>query len=213
MLETLMGFFSRLNNLDELIRWGGYVVLMAIIFSETGLFFGFFLPGDSLLVTAGLFAAKGDLNAVTLFVLGSLCAILGDALGFEIGKASGRHISARPDSFFFKKKHLEKTQEFYEKHGGKAIIIARFMPIVRTFAPLVAGAAGMRYSAFVFFNIVGGITWVGSMVGIGYVLGRSIPHIDRYIDIVIAAVIFFSLFPGIVGYLRTGHWRKWLARA
>lgn len=202
-MEFLTDFFSKLHDLDELIRWGGYIVLMAIVFAETGLFFGFFLPGDSLLVTAGLFAAKGDLNIVVLFVLVTACAIIGDAVGFEIGKLSGKRIFAREDSRFFKKKHLEKTQEFYNTHGGRTIILARFMPIVRTFAPLVAGVAGMPYRTFALYNITGGILWVGSMVGIGYVLGRSIPNIDQYIHIVIAVVIFLSLLPGIISYLRS----------
>lgn len=206
---VIIDFFSKLQNLDELIRWGGYVVLMLIIFAETGLFFGFFLPGDSLLVTAGLFAAKGDLNIVLLFVAATACAIIGDAVGFEIGRISGRKILARPDSRFFKRKHLEQTQAFYDKHGGKTIIMARFMPIVRTFAPLIAGVAGMSYRKFALFNISGGLLWVGLMLGIGYILGRSIPNIDKYIHIVIAIVVFLSILPGIVSYLRSGHWRRW----
>lgn len=205
-------FFSKLQNLDELIRWGGYIVLMVIIFSETGLFFGFFLPGDSLMVTAGLFGAKGDLNIALLFFSLSACAIIGDAVGFEIGKMSGRKIFAREDSRFFKKKHLERTQAFYDKHGGKTIIIARFMPIVRTFAPLVAGVAGMTYRKFALFNITGGVLWVGSMLSIGYVLGRTIPNIDKYIHIVIAIVIFLSILPGIISYLRSGHWKRWFEK-
>lgn len=211
-MEVIIDFFSKLQNLDELIRWGGYVALAIIIFSETGLFFGFFLPGDSLLVTAGLFAAKGDLNVVTLIVLLAACAIIGDAAGFEIGRLSGKKIFAREDSWFFKKKHLERTQRFYEKHGGKTIILARFMPIVRTFAPLVAGVAGMRYRQFALFNITGGLGWVISMVGIGYLLGRTIPNIERYIHIVIAVVIFLSILPGIIGYLKTGHWKRWFEK-
>ncbi len=209
-MSVIQEFFSNLHNLDELIRWGGYIVLIAIVFSETGLFFGFFLPGDSLLVTAGLFAARGDLSIVVLLLSLMLAAIIGDATGFEIGRFSGSRIMKRKDSFFFKKQHLEKTQAFYEKHGGKTIILARFMPIVRTFAPLVAGVAGMPYKKFAFFNITGGILWVGSMLGIGYVLGRSIPNIDKYIHIVIAVVIFLSILPGIISYLKSGHWRKWI---
>lgn len=212
MTEAIIAFFSRLQNLDELIRWGGYVGLMAIVFAETGLFFGFFLPGDSLLVTAGLFAAKGDLNIVWLIVLVAACAILGDATGFEIGRLSGKRIFSREDSRFFKKKHLERTHAFYEKHGGKTIILARFMPIVRTFAPLVAGVAGMSYRTFAVYNIVGGTLWVVLMAGIGYVLGRSIPNIDKYIHIVIAVVIFLSILPGIISYLRTCHWKRWFER-
>ncbi|MBU1032561.1 MAG: VTT domain-containing protein [Patescibacteria group bacterium] len=211
-MEILIDFFSKLQNLDELIRWGGYIGLIGIVFAETGLFFGFFLPGDSLLVTAGLFAAKGDLDVFILLVSLILAAIIGDATGFEIGRVSGKKVFAREDSWLFKKKHLERTQKFYEKHGGKTIIIARFMPIVRTFAPLVAGMAGMKYRRFALFNIVGAITWVTSMVGIGYILGRSVPDIDSYIHIIIVIVVFLSLLPGIISYLRSGHWKRWFEK-
>jgi membrane-associated protein len=209
-MEFLSTFFSNLNDLNELIRWGGYFALAAIIFAETGLFFGFFLPGDSIIVTAGLFAAKGDLNVALLFVLLVAAAIVGDATGFEIGRVSGRQIMKRKKSLFFKPEHIKKTEAFYEKHGGKTIVLARFMPLVRTFAPLVAGIAGMPYRKFALFNISGGVLWIGSMLGIGFFLGRVIPNIDRYIHIVIAAVVFLSILPGIISYLRSGHWRKWI---
>lgn len=211
-MESLFQFVSELYNVQEIIRWGGYVALIAIVFAETGLFFGFFLPGDSLLVTAGLFAAKGDLNIGILFLVISAAAIIGDATGFEIGRLSGKKIFAREDSWLFKKRHLERTQAFYEKHGGKTIVIARFMPIVRTFAPLVAGVAGMKYPRFALFNISGGIAWVGSMLGIGYFLGRAIPNIEKYIHIVIAIVIFLSILPGIISYLKSGHWKRWFEK-
>ena len=211
-METLFDLISNTQNVQEIIRWGGYVALIAIVFAETGLFFGFFLPGDSLLVTAGLFAAKGDLNIVYLFLLITAAAIIGDATGFEIGRLTGKRIFAREDSWLFKKKHLERTQAFYEKHGGKTIVIARFMPIVRTFAPLVAGVAGMQYRRFALFNIFGGIAWVGSMLGIGYFLGRVIPNIEKYIHIVIIVVIFLSILPGIVSYIKSGHWKRWFEK-
>ncbi len=211
-MEILIEFFSKLQNINELIRWGGYVALAVIIFSETGLFFGFFLPGDSLMVTAGLFAAQGDLNVLTLLALLGACAIIGDATGFEIGRLSGKKIFSREDSWLFKKKHLERTQQFYNRHGGKTIVLARFVPIVRTFAPLVAGVAGMRYRDFALFNIVGGLSWVISMVGIGYLLGRTIPNAEQYIHIIVAIVIFLSILPGIISYLRTGHWKRWFEK-
>lgn len=185
---------------------------MLIVFGETGLFFGFFLPGDSLLVTAGLFAAKGDLDIGLLLVLMISCATLGDAVGFEIGKLSGKKLFSRPDSWLFKKKHLERTQAFYEKHGGKTIVMARFMPVVRSFAPLVAGMAGMPYKKFAFFNIAGSVLWAGSMLSIGYILGRSIPDIDKKIHYVIAIVIFLSILPGIIAYLRSCEWRRWFEK-
>ncbi len=211
-MQSLIDLISNIHNVQEIIRWGGYAALIAIVFAETGLFFGFFLPGDSLLVTAGLFAAKGDLNIALLFLVVSAAAIIGDATGFEIGRLSGKRIFMREDSWLFKKKHLEQTQAFYERHGGKTIVIARFMPIVRTFAPLVAGVAGMQYRRFALFNVTGGIAWVGSMLGIGYFLGRVIPNIDKYIHIVIAVVIFLSILPGIISYIKSGHWRKWFEK-
>ena len=209
-METISLFFSNLHNLNELIRWGGYFILGAIIFSETGLFVGFFLPGDSLLVTAGLFAARGDLNIFILLLLLITSAIVGDAVGFEIGRVSGQSILRKKKSRFFKPEHIAKTEAFYAKYGGKTILIARFMPIVRTFAPLVAGIAGMTYRDFALFNIAGGILWISSMLGIGFFLGRVIPNIDTYIHIVIGIVIFLSILPGIISYLRSGHWRKWI---
>ncbi|MCR4278519.1 MAG: VTT domain-containing protein [bacterium] len=209
-MESITFFFSNLHNLNELIRWGGYIGLIAIIFAETGLFFGFFLPGDSLLVTAGLFAARGDLNIFFLLIILIASAVLGDATGFEIGRVSGKKLLQKKKSRFFKPEHIEKTEAFYKKHGGKTILIARFMPIVRTFAPLVAGIAGMKYRTFALFNIGGGVLWISSMLGIGFFLGRVIPNIDKYIHIVIAVVIFLSILPGIISYLRSGHWRKWI---
>jgi len=211
-MSALVELLHKLQNLDGLIQWGGYGVLALIIFAETGLFFGFFLPGDSLLVTAGLFAARGDLNVWLLFVLTAVCAIIGDATGFEIGRLSGKKLFSRPNSRFFKREHLERTHAFYEKHGGKTIVIARFMPIIRTFAPLVAGMAGMSYAQFALYNIMGGIVWVGGMIGIGYGLGRLIPNIDKYIDVVILVVIFLSVLPGIIEYARSGHWKRWFQK-
>jgi membrane-associated protein len=211
-MQPLLDLFSKLSDVRGIIQWGGYVGLTAIVFSETGLFVGFFLPGDSLLVTAGLFAAHGDLDIAFLFVLVAAAAVIGDATGFEIGRISGKRIFAKEDSRFFKKRHLVRTQQFYERHGGKTIILARFVPVIRTFAPLVAGVAGMTYRKFALYNITGGILWVGSMLGIGYGLGRAIPDIERYIHLVIAAVIFLSILPGIVSYLRSGHWKRWFER-
>jgi len=201
-LDWIQKFFETVYNVPELIRWGGYVGLFGIVFAETGLLIGFFLPGDSLLVTAGLFAASGELDIRILVV--SLCAaaVIGDAVGYAIGWRSGRALFSRPDSFFFRRAHLVRTQRFYEKHGGKTIIIARFMPIIRTFAPVVAGIAGMTYRRFATFNIAGGVLWVISMSMTGFLLGRAVPDIDRHIHIVVAVVIVLSLIPGLVAYLR-----------
>lgn len=211
-MDYIIEFFSKLHNLDELIRWGGYLGLVAIIFAETGLFIGFFLPGDSLLVTAGLFAGQGFLNPWLLFILVALAAIIGDTVGYEIGRISGKAMFSRPDSRLFKKKHLDRTKAFYEKHGGKTIIIARFMPIVRTFAPLIAGIAGMPYRTFATYNIAGGILWTGLMVGIGVTLGKTVPNIDRYIHFIIVGIIFVSILPGIIAFIRSGEWRRWFEK-
>jgi membrane-associated protein len=203
LLETLRDWFHFLTDVRGLVQWGGYVALAIIVFTETGLMIGFFLPGDSLLVTAGLFAAKGDLNIVFLNVLLMTCAILGDATGYYIGKKLGPALFRKEDSLLFKKKHLIATQEFYERHGGKTIIIARFVPIIRTFAPVVAGMAGMSYRRFALFNIVGGIGWVFSMTMLGYLLVTMFPATEHHIEKVIIIVIFASLLPGIIEWLRS----------
>ena len=205
-METLKNWFHFLMDVQGLVQAGGYVGLAIIVFVETGLMVGFFLPGDSLLVTAGLFAAKGDLNIVWLNVILMACAIAGDATGYYIGKKLGPALFRREDSFFFKKKHLIATHEFYEKHGGKTIIIARFVPIIRTFAPVVAGIGDMSYRRFAAFNIVGGIGWVFSMTMIGYSLIKLFPNIEKHIHIVIVVVIFLSILPGIIEFLRA--WAK-----
>ena len=203
-MQELTELFNKLRDLPALVQWAGYVGLTIIIFTETGLLIGFFLPGDSLLVTAGLLASQPDfgLNVYLLGAILSIAAVVGDQVGYSIGRATGPRIFTREDSLFFHKKHLIRAAEFYEKHGGKTIIIARFMPIVRTFAPVVAGAANMNYRRFVMFNVVGGIFWVWSMLFTGYWLGRYVPGIDQHIEKVILIVIFLSILPGII------HWIK-----
>lgn len=202
-MNTIIQFFQNLNNIEGLIRWGGYAVLAVIIFSETGLLVGFFLPGDSLLVTAGLLASRGYLNIFELLGLLSLMAIAGDAVGYNIGKVTGPRIFTKDKSFLFAKDHLLKAQAFYEKHGGKTIFLARFMPFIRTFAPVVAGVGKMPYRRFAAYNIAGGILWVCSMTLLGYFLGRFIPHIDRYIDWIILAIILISVAPPFYGWLKS----------
>ncbi|MCI0568825.1 MAG: VTT domain-containing protein [Acidobacteria bacterium] len=188
--------------MPELIRLGGILGMFVIVFAETGLLIGFFLPGDSLLVTAGLFAANGQLDIVQLNLALMAAAILGDATGYWIGYRAGMAIYNRPDSFLFRRKHLTAAHQFYEKHGGKTIIIARFMPIIRTFAPVVAGAGTMSYPRFAVYNVVGGIGWVASMTLTGYFLGRAVPDLDKHLHLVVAVVIFLSLLPAIIAYLR-----------
>ena len=201
-MQQLLDLFHRLFDLPALIAWGGYVGVTAIVFVETGLLVGFFLPGDSLLVTAGLLASQGMLNVYLMGLLLTVAAIVGDALGFAIGRAIGPRIFTREDSLFFNRKHLLRAHDFYERHGGKTIILARFMPIIRTFAPVVAGVAAMEYRKFAMYNIVGGLLWVWTMLFTGYFLGRYIPGIDRHIEKVILLVIFLSILPGIIGWWR-----------
>lgn len=193
---------EQLPTLEEVIIWGGYVGLFAIIFSETGLLVGFFLPGDSLLVTAGLFAARGQLDIALLIPLLCVAAILGDATGYFIGRKTGQALYNRPQSRWFRRDHLIKTHEFYEKYGGITIVLARFMPFARTFAPMVAGIGEMKYRRFASFNISGGILWISSMTLLGFFLGRSIPGIEKRIEYVIAVVIFVSISPLLYKYLR-----------
>lgn len=208
MIETLHEFFSRLYQFDELIRWGGYVVLVIIVFSETGLLAGFFLPGDSLLVTAGLLAAvENSLNIWVLNGLLSAAAIIGDTTGYWIGYHLGPRIFSKEDSFFFHKDHLRRTQRFYEKYGAKTIVIARFVPIVRTFAPTVAGVGKMAYGRFLTYNVVGGIGWVASMTLVGFFLGNSIPNIEKHVHWVILVVIIISFMP-IVSEWHSHHKEK-----
>lgn len=199
MFEEL---FSKLHHLDELIAWAGYAGLTLIIFCETGILAGFFLPGDSLLVTAGFVASQGKLDFWTLNALLITAAILGDSTGYLIGQSVGPKIFNKQDSFFFKKEYLEKTHQFFEKHGGKTIILARFVPIVRTFAPTVAGVGRMSYKKFLTYNAVGGVLWVFGMTFIGYFLGRVVPGIDKHIHIVILIVIFVSFLPIAFEWLR-----------
>ncbi|HKO03697.1 MAG TPA: VTT domain-containing protein [Candidatus Acidoferrales bacterium] len=202
MFESFRHAFQTLRDVEGLVRAGGLAVVCGIIFTETGLFLGFFLPGDSLLVTAGILAAAGHLSLAGLLSLVTLCAILGDQLNYFVGRQAGQALYARPDSFFFKKKHLERAHEFYEKYGVKTIIIARFVPIVRTFCPAVAGAARMTYRTYLTFDVVGGMVWVFSMVLGGFFLGRSVPNVNEHLHIVIAVVVFLSLLPAIIEGLR-----------
>ena len=202
IIELLKEWFHLIYSIPELISFGGYFILFAIIFIETGIMLGFFLPGDSLLITAGLFAARGDLNIYILIPLLSFAAIAGDSVNYWIGKKAGHALFHRKESRFFKKKYLISAQKFYDKHGGKTIVLARFVPIIRTFAPVVAGIANMDYKKFLSFNIFGGIFWVSSMLLIGFFLGKTIPNIEKNIHIVILIVIALSFIPLIVEYFK-----------
>ncbi|HLF20651.1 MAG TPA: VTT domain-containing protein [Bacteroidota bacterium] len=192
-MEFIQDFLRQISA-ENVVR-AGYTIMALVVFAETGLLAGFFLPGDSLLVTAGVFASRGDLDIVFLNILLSISAILGDAVGYQIGKRAGKALFDKPDSRFFKREYLLKTNAFYEKHGGKTIVIARFVPIIRTFAPTVAGISGMGYLRFASFNVFGGIFWVLSMTMLGYLLGNAIPNLDKDIEKLVLVVVFISILP------------------
>ena len=201
-MEFLSGVVGGAYSLDDLIRWGGYVVLFAIVFTETGLLVGFFLPGDSLLITAGIVAAAGGLNIWWLNTVLIVAAITGDSVGYAIGVRLGPRLFTRPQSLLFNPRHIDRTRVFYARHGPKTIVIARFVPIVRTFAPVVAGVGQMEYRRFIFYNVAGGIGWVTSMTWAGYGLGRVIPNLGSYIHLVVAVVIVLSVIPIVIEILR-----------
>jgi len=194
-MNELRHLLSQLYDVRGLIEWGGTLLVCTVVFVETGMFVGFFLPGDSLLVTAGVFAGAGQLKLAMLLTLVTLCAIAGDQLGYFIGWKAGETLYRREDSRFFRKRHLQRAHEFYEQYGGKTIILARFVPIIRTFCPPVAGAARMRYPVYFAYDVCGGFLWVWSMILLGYTLGRTVPNIDKRIHYVIAAVVVASLMP------------------
>src|SRR5688572_17925716 len=209
-MHELIDFLKTLTDPPRLIEflgtvmtgWLGYATLFAIVFAETGLLIGFFLPGDSLLFTVGVVAGAGQLDLFTINVVLIIAAIVGDATGYFLGKQAGPRVFNRPDSKFFKKEYLIRTQEFYEKHGGKTIIYARFVPIIRTFAPFVAGVAGMSYARFAAFNIFGGIGWVVLMTVSGYFLG-NIPFIQRHFEKVVILIVLVSVLPIVFEFLKS----------
>ena len=197
-----MSFITYLTDPGILIKAVGLIGIFAIVFAESGLFFGFFLPGDSLLFIAGLYASQGYFS-ITLLVIGTIiAAIAGDSVGYAFGKKVGPALFSREDSFFFHKKHAERAKLFYEKHGKKTIILARFVPIIRTFAPIVAGIGNMHYRTFISYNVIGGIVWAGSLTLSGYFLGSFFPKTQDYIHVIVIGIIFLSIVPIIVEYVK-----------
>ncbi len=209
MIHSLIEFLRSLTDPDKLIHllgtllsgWYGYAALFGIVFSETGLLVGFFLPGDSLLFTVGVVAGAGQLDIVKVNVLLSMAAMIGDSTGYFLGRKTGPRIFSRPDSRFFKQEYVKRTHAYYERYGGKTIVMARFVPIVRTFAAFVAGVGQMPYRNFLPYSIFGAIGWVFLMTMLGFELG-NIPFIRRYFDKVILLIIFLSILPTVIEILR-----------
>ncbi len=193
-----------LHHIDviQLTKMAGYIGLTAIIFFETGLFLGFFLPGDSLLFAAGLLAHQGMFNITVLLILLVMAAIVGYTLAYWIGGKFGHWLLQREDRFWFKKRYLIEAHHFYEKHGGKALIIGRLLPIIRTFLPIAAGMAGMTYRRYMFFNVIGALIWCGGVTLIGYFLGALVPNAENYLLPLVVGIIIVSILPGIIQLIR-----------
>lgn len=192
-----------LFDITALIQAIGLFGVTAIVFAESGLFFGFFLPGDSLLFTAGLLASQGHISIIWLLILCFVAAVLGDNVGYATGKKLGDALTDKQDTWYFKRKYLEKTEAFYIKHGKKAIILARFMPIVRTFAPILAGAGSMTYKTFFVFNIIGGFIWTWGILLLGYFLGSTFPATEEYLTPIIIGIIVLSLLPSVIEIIKS----------
>jgi len=207
LISQLIQFIHGLTSPEGLIHllttvltgWVGYAVLFLIVFSESGLLIGFFLPGDSLLFTVGVVAGAGDLDIVKISLVLALASIAGDQSGYFLGRRTGPRIFSRPDSRIFKQEYVRRTQAFYAKHGGKTLIYAKFVPIVRTFAPFMAGVGRMTYSRFVYFNVFGGLGWVLSMTLAGYFLG-GVPLVRRNFEKVVIGIVMLSLLPIAIQY-------------
>ena len=191
-------------NPEIIIPAVGTFGVVAIIFLETGLFFGFFFPGDSLLFTAGLLATQGYASFPILLIGTLIAAIVGDTVGYSFGRKMGPTIFKRENSVFFDRSHIEKAQKFYEKHGKKTIILARFVPIVRTFAPIVAGVGNMKYKVFITYNVIGAFLWTWTMLWLGYGLGRIIPNPDRYVLPIIILIVLVSAAPVVKEIIKQG---------
>ncbi|MBI1869450.1 VTT domain-containing protein [Candidatus Gottesmanbacteria bacterium] len=195
-------------DLSELIKTIGLLGVIGIIFAESGLLIGFFLPGDSLLFTAGFLASQNILAFYPLLIGTTLAAVIGDSTGYMFGHQVGKRLFRREDSLLFHKDHLLKAKKFYERHGGKTIILARFMPVIRTFAPIVAGMGEMRYSTFLSYNIIGGILWASGLATAGYVLGNIIPDVDRYLLPIVIFIIILSISPSLWHLFKTKDNRR-----
>lgn len=214
-MESFLGI-----DITTFIQATGLLGIIAIVFAESGLLLGFFLPGDSLLFTAGFLASQGTFSILLLMTGCMMAAIIGDNVGYGFGYRMGKKIFKREDSFFFHKNHLYRAKRFYEHYGANTIVFARFIPVIRTFAPMVAGAGEMDYRTFLFYNILGGTLWAGGMSGLGYVLGSVIPHVDRYIFSLVIFITLLSFLPPLIHIFKDkksrqaiGQWmKKWFTR-
>jgi membrane-associated protein len=202
-MDSIIGFFQYILNSEELIRTGGLLVITFIVFAENGLFFAFFLPGDYLVFLAGVFCGTGILDVPILILLICLftAAVLGSLVGYIFGKYFGDMFENRPDSFFFKKKHIDTTRSYFEKYGSRTLIISRFLPIVRTFAPILAGLVKMTFPSFLINNVVGGAIWIGALTGGGFLFGERFPGIVDYVQYIILFFLAITTFTVIKGYL------------
>ncbi len=202
----MFDFLKQLTDPQSIIEYGGFWFLLFIIFAETGLLIGFFLPGDNLIFISGLLCAvKPNLLNVSFPVLilsMMLSAIIGNVFGFWFGKKAGSGLYEREDSFLFKKKHLEATKTFYEKHGGKTLIVGRFLPIIRTFAPILAGVINIKFSIFMLYNIIGAVAWIGSIGTIAFYLGNQFPQVQNYLGYIFMALIILTALPIIGSYIK-----------
>lgn len=198
-------------DVNSIIESGGILLIALIIFAESGLLVGFFLPGDTLLFGAGLYASQDRISLTWLIIAVVIASVIGDNVGYSIGRRSGHRIFKKKDSLLFKHEHIETAEKFYERHGGKTIVLARFTPIIRTFAPVVAGVGKMPRQRFFFFNIIGGILWGAGMPLLGYTIGSRIPHLDKYIELVVLGVVGLSILLALSHIFREKENRQILA--
>jgi membrane-associated protein len=203
----MFDFLKQLTDPQSIIHYGGLWLLLFVVFAETGLLVGFFLPGDSLIFISGLLCAtKPDLlniSLIELLILLMLAAIIGNVFGYWFGKKVGKNLYTRKDSFLFKKQHLITTKAFYDTHGGKALILGRFLPIIRTFAPILAGVIKIDFKKFMLYNIIGAVAWIGSIASIAYFLGKQFPWIENYIGYIVIGLIVITAIPVLITYLRS----------
>lgn len=189
-------------NIDKVILGAGLFAIAGTVFAESGLLIGFFLPGDTLLFGAGILASQGDINIWWLIIVVIIAAVAGDNVGYSIGRRTGKRLFQKKDSILFRQEHIEKAEAFYEKHGGKTIILARFIPVIRTFAPMVAGMGKMSRKRFMIFNVIGGILWGGGVILLGYWLGAKVPWVEHYITPIILLVVVLSIGGSLIHVFR-----------